>query len=85
MATMEDIMLSISAQDNASRVFESIGSAAHSSLNSINSGMMNISSSMDSMLSSVTGKSAAESIFGTSSKNESLRRGAKNSTKRARA
>lgn len=70
MATMEDIMLSIGAQDNASRVFESIGSAAHSSLNSINTGMMNISSSMDSMLSSVTGKSAAESIFGTSSKNE---------------
>lgn len=70
MATLEDIMLSISAQDNASRVFESIGSAAHASLNSINSGMMNISSSMDSMLSSVTGKSAAESIFGTSSKNE---------------
>ena len=70
MATMEDIMLSISAQDNASKVFESIGSAAHSSLNSINSGMMNISSSMNSMLSGVTGKSAAESIFGTSSKNE---------------
>lgn len=70
MATMEDIMLSIGAQDNASRVFESIGSTAHSSLNSINMGMMNISSSMDSMLSSVTGKSAADSIFGTSSKNE---------------
>ena len=70
MATMEDIMLSIGAQDNASRVFESIGSTAHSSLNSINTGMMNISSSMDGMLSSVTGKSAADSIFGTASKNE---------------
>ena len=58
MATMEDIMLSINA------------SAAQASLNSMNNGMMNISNSMDNMLSSVTGKSAAESIFGTASKAE---------------
>ena len=70
MATMEDIMLSITAQDNASKVFQSVGSAAQASLNSINNGMMNISNSMDNMLASVTGKSAAESIFGTASKAE---------------
>ena len=70
MATMEDIMLSINAQDNASKVFQSVGSAAQASLNSMNNGMMNISNSMDNMLSSVTGKSAAESIFGTASKAE---------------
>lgn len=70
MATMEDIMLTITANDQASSTFESISSAARSSLNNITSGMNNISSSMDNMLSSVTGKSAAESIFGTSSKNE---------------
>ena len=70
MATMEDIMLSITAQDNASKVFQSVGSAAQASLNSMNNGMMNISNSMDNMLSSVTGKSAAESIFGTASKAE---------------
>lgn len=70
MATMEDIMLSINAQDNASKVFQSVGSAANASLNNINNGMMNISNSVDSMLSSVTGKSAAESIFGTASKAE---------------
>ena len=34
MATMEDIMLSINAQDNASKVFQSVGSAAQASLNS---------------------------------------------------
>ena len=55
MATMEDIMLSINAQDNASKVFQSVGSAAQASLNSMNNGMMNISNSMDNMLSSVTG------------------------------
>lgn len=70
MATMEDIMLSINAQDNASKVFQSVGSAANASLNNINNGMMNISNSFDNMLSSVTGKSAAESIFGTASKAE---------------
>lgn len=70
MATMEDIMLSINAQDNASKVFQSVGSAAQASLNSMNNGMMNISNSMDNMLASVTGKSAAESIFGTASKAE---------------
>lgn len=70
MATMEDIMLTITANDQASSTFESISSAAKSSLNNITRGMNNISSSMDNMLSSVTGKSAAESIFGTSSKNE---------------
>jgi len=70
MATMEDIMLSITAQDNASKVFQSVGSAAQSSLNNINNGMMNISNSFDNMLSSVTGKSASESIFGTASKAE---------------
>lgn len=70
MATMEDIMLSITAQDNASKVFQSVGSAAQASLNSMNNGMMNISNSMDNMLASVTGKSAAESIFGTASKAE---------------
>lgn len=70
MATLEDIMLSISAQDNASKVFQSVGSSAQASLNNINNGMMNISNSFDNMLSSVTGKSAAESIFGTASKAE---------------
>ncbi len=70
MATMEDIMLSITAQDNASKVFQSVGSAAQASLNNINNGMMNISNSFDNMLSSVTGKSASESIFGTASKAE---------------
>lgn len=70
MATIEDIMLSINAQDNASKVFQSVGSAAQASLNSMNNGMMNISNSMDTMLASVTGKSAAESIFGTASKAE---------------
>ena len=70
MATLEDIMLSISAQDNASKVFQSVGASAQASLNNINNGMMNLSNSFDNMLSSVTGKSAAESIFGTASKAE---------------
>ena len=78
MATIEDIMLTISAKDNASSVFKGVGSNARSmassatqAINSMNSGFMNLSQVSNSVMSSLSnGKSASDLLFGTTSKAE---------------
>lgn len=78
MATLEDIMLTISATDNASSVFQGIGANAQSmassatqAINSMNSGLMNLSNVTNNIFSKLSqGKSASDLIFGTTSKAE---------------
>ena len=78
MATIEDIMLTISAKDNASGVFKGVGSNARSmassatqAINSMNSGFMNLSQVSNSVMSSLSnGKSASDLLLGTTSKAE---------------
>ena len=78
MASLEDIMLSISATDSASNVFKNVGANAQSmsstisnALNSANTGFMNLSNVSDSLISSLSnGKSAADLLFATTSKAE---------------
>ena len=78
MATIEDIMLTISAKDNASSVFKGVGSNARSmassatqAINSMNSGFMNLSQVSNSVMSSLSnGKSASDLLLGTTSKAE---------------
>lgn len=78
MATLEDIMLTISATDNASSVFQGVGSNAQSmasnttqAINSMNSGLMNLSNVSNNLFSKLSqGKSASELLLGTTSKAE---------------
>lgn len=78
MATIEDIMLTISAKDNASSVFKGVGSNARSmassatqAINSMNTGFMNLSQVSNSVMSSLSnGKSASDLLLGTTSKAE---------------
>lgn len=78
MATAEEIMLTFFGKDEVSNVaknidknVQSMGSRALSAGNSINSGLLQVSSGLDSMVSKVNGgKTAMDNIFGTSSKAE---------------
>lgn len=78
MATAEEIMLTFFGKDEVSNVaknidknVQSMGSHALTAGNDINSGLLQVSSGLDSMVSKVNGgKTAMDNIFGTSSKAE---------------
>ena len=78
MATAEEIMLTFFGKDEVSNVaknidknVQSMGSRALTAGNDINSGLLQVSSGLDSMVSKVNGgKTAMDNIFGTSSKAE---------------
>ena len=78
MATAEEIMLTFFGKDEVSNVASNInknvqglGSSASSAMNNFNTGALQVSSGLDNVVSSLNaGKSATESIFGTSSKAE---------------
>lgn len=78
MATAEEIMLTFFGKDEVSNVaknidknVQSMGSRALTAGNNINSGLLQVSSGLDSMVSKVNGgKTAMDNIFGTSSKAE---------------
>ena len=81
MATAEEIMLTFFGKDEVSNVaknidknVQSMGSRALTAGNNINSGLLQVSSGLDSMVSKVNGgKTAMDNIFGTSSKAETNR------------
>lgn len=73
----DQVMLSIAAKDNASNVaknidgsFQGMASNISRAMSSLSSSMMNFSSVSDNALQSLTGKSAMDSILGTTSKAE---------------
>lgn len=75
--TTEEIMLTVGGRDNASQMFgqidanaKSMASSISSALSSINMGMMNLGQVSDNVMQSLTGKSALDNIFGTTSKAE---------------
>ena len=78
MATAEEIMLTFFGKDEVSSVasninknVQSMGSTASAAMNNLNSGALQVSSGLESVVSSLNaGKSASETIFGTSSKAE---------------
>lgn len=78
MATLEDIMLSIQAKDDASNVFKNVGSNAQSmastitnAVNSANIGFQNLSNVSNNLVTSLSnGKTAAQLLFDTTSKAE---------------
>lgn len=78
MATAEEIMLTFFGKDEVSNVaknidknVQSMGSRALTAGNDINSGLLQVSSGLDSMVSKLNGgKTAMDTIFGTSSKAE---------------
>lgn len=78
MATAEEIMLTFFGKDEVSNVaknidknVQSMGSRALTAGNDINSGLLQVSSGLDSIVSKVNGgKTAMDNIFGTSSKAE---------------
>ncbi|MBQ2652991.1 MAG: hypothetical protein IJF83_05915 [Methanobrevibacter sp.] len=78
MATLEDIMLSIQAKDDASNVFKTVGSNAQSmastitnAINSANTGFQNLSNVSNNLVTSLSnGKTAAQLLFDTTSKAE---------------
>lgn len=78
MGMAEDLLLTIIGNDQASKVFknidsnvQSMASNAQQSLNSLNTGLLQLSSASSTFLGSLSGgKSAGELIFGTSSKAE---------------
>lgn len=78
MANLDDIMLSITAKDDASNVFRNVGASAQSmtstitnAINSANTGLMNLSNVSNNLIGSLTnGKTAADLLFATTSKAE---------------
>lgn len=75
--TAEEMMLTLEGRDNASQVFsqvdanaKSMASSIASALSSVNIGMMNLGQVSDNVMQSLTGKSALDNIFGTTSKAE---------------
>lgn len=73
----EQILLTIAARDNASNVaknidssFQGMASNLSKSMSSISNSMMNFSAVSNNALQGLTGKSALDNIFGTTSKNE---------------
>ena len=77
MPTSEEIMLTFFGRDQVSNVTKSIdgniksmANSAMTAVNNMSAGFMNIGSSFDSMLTGLTGKTASDMIFGTSSKAE---------------
>ena len=73
----EEILLTLGAKNNASSIFnqvdkdaQSMASNISSAISSINQGLMNIGAVSDNVMQGLTGKSAMDNIFGTSSKAE---------------
>lgn len=78
MVSLQDqVLLNINAKNSASntakeidRDFQGMASSIQSALSGIGSGMMNFNAVTDNMMQSLTGKSAMDNIFGTTSKAE---------------
>lgn len=75
--TNEEILLTMNGKDNASQMFANVDKNAQSmasnisaAMSKVNTGLMNIGQVTDNMMQSLTGKSAMDNIFGTSSKAE---------------
>lgn len=75
--TTEEIMLTMVGRDDASQVFANIDKNAQSmasnisaAMSKVNTGLMSIGQVSDNLMQSLTGKSAMDIIFGTSSKAE---------------
>jgi len=75
--TTEEILLTIGGRDDASQTFanidrnaQSMASNISSAMSSINSAFMNFGQVSDNLMQSLTGKSALDNIFATSSKAE---------------
>lgn len=75
--TAEEIMLTLEGRDNASQMFANVDKNAQSMASNIsaamaqvNMGLMNIGQVSDNVMQSLTGKSALDNIFGTTSKAE---------------
>lgn len=75
--TAEEIMLTLEGRDNASQMFANVDKNAQSmasnisaAMSKVNMGMMNIGQVSDNVMQSLTGKSALDNIFGTTSKAE---------------
>ena len=75
--TSEEIMLTLAGQDNASQMFanvdknaQSMASNLSSAMSKVNMGLMNIGQVSDNVMQGLTGKSALDNIFGTTSKAE---------------
>ena len=75
--TTDQILLTLGARNNASSVLgqvdkdaKNMASSISSAISNINQGLMNIGSVTDNMMQGLTGKSAMDNIFGTSSKAE---------------
>lgn len=73
----EQVLLTIAGRDNASNVaknidssFQGMASNLSKSMSSISNSMMNFSAVSNNALQGLTGKSALDNIFGTTSKNE---------------
>lgn len=76
-SSTEEILLTLGARDNASDVagkidsnFKGMASSVSSALSNINSSMMNLGQVSDNVMQGLSGKSALDNIFGTSSKAE---------------
>ena len=75
--TAEEIMLTLEGRDNASQMFANVDKNAQSmasnisaAMSQVNMGLMNIGQVSDNVMQSLTGKSALDNIFGTTSKAE---------------
>ena len=75
--TSEEIMLTLAGRDNASQMFANVDKNAQSmasnisaAMSQVNMGLMNIGQVSDNVMQSLTGKSALDNIFGTTSKAE---------------
>ncbi|WP_296882115.1 hypothetical protein [uncultured Methanobrevibacter sp.] len=75
--TAEEIMLTLEGRDNASQMFANVDKNAQSmasnisaAMSKVNMGLMNIGQVSDNVMQSLTGKSALDNIFGTTSKAE---------------
>lgn len=75
--TAEEIMLTLEGRDNASQMFANVDKNAQSmasnisaAMSQVNRGLMNIGQVSDNVMQSLTGKSALDNIFGTTSKAE---------------
>ena len=75
--TSEEIMLTLAGRDDASQMFANVDKNAQSmasnisaAMSKVNMGLMNIGQVSDNVMQSLTGKSALDNIFGTTSKAE---------------
>ena len=86
--TLPEIMLRLGASDRASQIFKNVGNNAQSmasgivsAMSSVDNSFSNFSQVTDNLMQGLTGKSAMDSILGTSSKAETNKVLVKNMTK----